>query len=68
MTFDKSFLKSKTLWVNLIAIIGGFFPAVREILEKNPEAGVYILGGINFLLRLMTKEKLTATLPAKKLE
>lgn len=58
MKFDKSFLKSKTLYVALLTIIGGFFPAVQELVSKNPEIAMTIVGAIFGLLRIQTKEAL----------
>jgi len=57
MKFDKSFLKSKTLYASLAVIISGFFPSVQEHLK--PENAEYILGSIGALfgvLRLFTKK------------
>lgn len=58
MKFDKSFLKSKTLWTALGTIVAGFFPVVQEFMTNNPEAFAAIIGSIFGLLRLTTKEKL----------
>lgn len=68
MAFDKSFLKSKTLWLSLITIIGGFFPAVQEFTTKNPEMVVSILGGLFGLLRIQTDTKLVTPAKAKSQE
>lgn len=54
----KSWLTSKTLWVNLLAIIAlvaqGQFGFVIS-----PEAQLTILAGINMALRLITKSEIT---------
>ena len=53
----KQWLKSKTLWVNVIAIAviiaQGQFGYVIT-----PELQLSILAGINFVLRLVTKENI----------
>ena len=53
----KQWLKSKTLWVNIIAvsviIAQGQFGYVIT-----PELQLSILAGINFVLRLVTKENI----------
>ena len=53
----KQWLKSKTLWVNIIAvaviIAQGQFGYV-----VTPELQLSILAGINFVLRLVTKENI----------
>ena len=57
MKFDKSFLKSKTLYASLAVIIAGFFPSVKEHIK--PENTEVILGSIGALfgfLRLFTKK------------
>ena len=51
---NKKFYLSKTLWVNLIAIVGLIFFGG----ELNPEVVTMILAGINMVLRLITKEPL----------
>lgn len=45
---------SRTFWVNLVALLSLFLPAVREWLENNPVDFVTALGGLNVLLRFVT--------------
>jgi len=58
MKFDKSFLKSKTLWTAVLAIVTGFLPDVQHFMSENPEQYAAILGGIFGILRLTTKQAL----------
>jgi hypothetical protein len=52
----KSPFKSKTLWGNLIMTALAFWPALAE--KMNPEAMVSVMAAVNFLLRMVTKDKL----------
>lgn len=57
MNFDKSFLKSKTLWLALATILSGFLPELKE--HFTPENAELILGSIGAgfgILRLFTKK------------
>jgi len=51
----KKWYLSKVIWVNALALIGGFF--AQDILS--PERQVQILGVINLVLRLVTKEEVS---------
>jgi len=53
---NKKFYLSKTLWVNLIAIVG--LVAFGQEAVGAEISGV-ILAGINMVLRLVTKENVT---------
>lgn len=58
MTFDKSYIKSKTLWVALIMALSGFFPDVQDLVKENPEyAGIFVAGVFSFL-RVLSKGKI----------
>jgi len=54
----KSVFLSKTLWVNIIAIVG-LFSTSKLGFEINGELTAQILAVINLLLRLITKEPVT---------
>ena len=54
----KDWYKSRTLWVNLIAIANIILRAELG-LTLTPTAEVAILVGINFVLRKITKEEIT---------
>jgi len=57
---SKHIILSKTLWVNVIlALTAVFVPSVHEYLVKNPDIAVYLLSGVNVLLRLFTKGAVT---------
>jgi len=53
----KSWIKSRTLWVNLIAI-GSIIVRAELGLTFTPEFEIVILGLINVLLRIITKEEI----------
>lgn len=53
---NKKFYTSKTLWLNVIGILAIIFGP--DIIS--PEIEGTILGVLNFLIRLITKEGLTA--------
>jgi|JI10StandDraft_1071094.scaffolds.fasta_scaffold2899862_2 hypothetical protein len=49
---------SKTLWMNLItAAFAIFYAPAKEWISANPQIVVGALTGLNFLLRLVTKDK-----------
>jgi hypothetical protein len=52
--FSKSFLLSRTFWVNVIALLSLLFPAVRDWAAAEPEAPVIILAFFNLVLRTVT--------------
>jgi hypothetical protein len=54
----KTFWKSKTFWVNLIALLAYVIFGVDAV---PPEMLATILVGINYLLRLITKEPIIWT-------
>ena len=55
---NKSYAKSKTLWVSLILLIAPFFPEVQHIMKDNPEAAGAVVAGVFSFLRLITKKPL----------
>lgn len=58
MQFNKSFFKSKTLWVNLLAIVGLMFPDVQDAVKDSPELVMSAFAVVNGILRLFTKKAL----------
>ena len=48
---------SKTLWVNAFSIAAMLVPGVSEVLST--EQFVAILGAVNIILRLVTKDEIT---------
>jgi len=57
----KNILMSKTFWLNLVAIIVMFWPGLGD--KLNEETIVMILGGLNVVLRLFTKQPASITAP-----
>lgn len=57
MKFDKSYIRSKTLWVALIVALSGFFPEVQELVKENPEYVGMAIGGVFGFLRFITRGK-----------
>jgi uncharacterized membrane protein len=55
----KKWYISKTLWVNLIALIAMVAQGIsgKEIIDLDAQA--VILAGINFILRIATKQQIT---------
>lgn len=50
---------SKTLWMNLImAICAMFLPSVSDFIAQNPEVTMAFWSGVNFLLRLISKDQI----------
>lgn len=58
MKFDKSYVKSKTLWVALIVALSGFFPEVQELVKDDPEYVGIFIGGVFTFLRVISKGKI----------
>ncbi len=59
----KSKVKSRTLWVNAIVVIAGALGGIAgtDVIQSNPELVGYfvsIMGVVNVVLRLITKEPL----------
>lgn len=50
---------SKTLWTNAILAACAFFPGAETFITTHPQMIVAVLAGVNFALRLFTKDKLT---------
>ncbi|RYD19910.1 MAG: hypothetical protein EOP88_17125 [Verrucomicrobiaceae bacterium] len=51
----KAILKSKTFWLNVLAIASVFLPAVGDFVQENPEQAVAAMGALNILIRFATK-------------
>lgn len=50
---------SKTLWLNAIMALSALvFPAVGEWITAHPMEVMYVVTGLNFLLRFVTKGKI----------
>jgi hypothetical protein len=56
----KPALYSKTLWVNLImGLTAIFVPSVNTYMQAHPEVVTMIFTGVNVVLRLISKDKLS---------
>ena len=56
----KPALKSKTLWVNFImALTAIVFPPANAYMVAHPEVVASVFAGVNIVLRIITKDKLT---------
>jgi len=53
----KKFIKSKTLWINVIAI-GAIIAQCEFGFIVTPESQIIVLGAVNFILRVITNEEL----------
>lgn len=51
----KSILFSKTLWANVVAV-GASFAAAKFGIQIDAEAQIAILGVLNLILRIVTKQ------------
>lgn len=49
--------ESKTNWVALIVAVSAFFPPVQAWIAANPDVFAQVIGGIFFVLRMITKDK-----------
>lgn len=55
----KKWYKSKTVWINVIALAGVIYEAsTGNALPLTPELQGSILAGLNLILRLITKEQI----------
>jgi hypothetical protein len=68
METGKKFWTSKTLWVNIVAIIAMIVQFYKQDFILTPEIQFSILAVINIILRLITKEEIVwdDTEPRKK--
>lgn len=57
MNESKSIFKSKTAGVNLLIMLASLYPPVGGVVATHPQETILVLGGINLLLRLVTKKK-----------
>lgn len=55
---------SRTLWINIVALLSLLVPSVRDWLESNPVEFTAALGAVNVLLRFVTVGKYQFAEPA----
>lgn len=56
---SKSILQSKTIWLNLLALLAAFIPAFREWIASNPQAFVTSLSIVNIIVRFATQDRVS---------
>lgn len=55
----KSFFRSKTVWVQAVAVLSTMLPVVAEWLQSNPVSFVAALAALNVLVRFFTHGKIS---------
>ncbi len=55
----KPWWQSKTVWLNVLALLSMAVPAVREWVEKNPVEPMAVLSALNLLVRFVTSGKIS---------
>lgn len=55
-TYEKDWYKSKTMWINIFAVIGGVITAISG--EMATGTTLTIAGVVNIVLRIITKHDL----------
>lgn len=55
----KSFIKSKTVWLQVVTFASVLLPPVRGFLAANPVEAVTVITAANTILRFATKGKIT---------
>lgn len=55
---EKSVFLSKTLWLNVIMALVAFYPPASEWMQGHMEIVLAVFGGLNMVLRLISKDKL----------
>lgn len=48
---------SKTIWINFLAGLIGFFPHVGEFISSNPQVWTAIFAAVNMILYYVTQKK-----------
>lgn len=56
----KKWYKSKTLWANTMAILGGLFAPETGAIQVDPETQLAGLGILNIILRFVTNKELVS--------
>lgn len=58
VTNEKSVFFSRTLWLNVIMALVAFYPPASEWMQGHMEIVMAVFGGLNMVLRLISKDKL----------
>lgn len=56
---DKNILKSKTFWLQVLALVAVIVPSTAHFIQENLGASGAAWAFINVVLRLVTKDKVT---------
>lgn len=56
MVYEKDYWRSKTLWINLLAVVGGIITAISGELAAG--GTLTVIGVVNMVLRIITKHNL----------
>lgn len=57
---EKKPIYSKTLWLNfIVALCAIFFPGAGSYIAAHPEVVLAVFSGLNILLRLISKDKIS---------
>lgn len=59
MTESKSIFKSKTAIVNAVIALAPLYPPAMHWIQANPALTLQIIVGANFILRLVTKKRVS---------
>ena len=55
----KPIFQSKTAYLSLFTLLSAFIPPLRNYAGENPEVALGFLGVANFVLRLVTRDRVT---------
>lgn len=56
---NKSIIKSKTFWLQIVTVVSAFVPQVAEFLATNPVSAIAAIGAANTIMRFATKDKVS---------
>jgi len=51
--------ESKTVWKGIIIALAALSPVANDFVAKNPQLILIALGGVDVILRLITKDKIS---------
>lgn len=56
---NKSILKSKTFWLQIVTFVSVFAPPVQAFIVANPESATAVIGAVNVLMRFVTSGRVS---------
>lgn len=59
---SKPWWHSKTVWVNVLMLLGVFFTELSSWVSSSPEGAITVFALVNFVLRFITSSKIQKTL------